>query len=178
MAGEPSRVALGPGVAALGAVIVKVVLDDVVDGADVGVCQLREILVDVVVEVDLDVCVLGLVGEATRGAVVPVPAVGGDDGLVVGDLGVVDDGCAGALDELDEGGERGLLLGVRVHPEALPGDAKGGVLEGLLGGEELGVATFGGLPLLRGRVVVSRVDAVDGVECVDCVADGAAKCAD
>ncbi len=164
-----------PRVTALGAVVVKVVLDDVVNGLDVGVFQLGQVLVDVVIKVDLDIRQLGLVDAAALRAPVPVPAVGADNGLVVGDFGAVDNGRAGRLDELQQLGQDLQLLLVGVLPVALPRQTKGGALERLLCAQKLRVAALGSLALLRGRVVVVLVDAVDGIKGVDGVADGAAK---
>lgn len=134
LAGVEGWVAERPGVSALAAVVVVVELDDVLEGANFGVGELGEVCFDVVVEVDFDVRVLRLVGEPAGGAPVPVPPVGADEGFVVGDLRLVDDCRAGGFDESDEFEEDSLLLRVGVHPEAVPGDAEGGVLEGLFGG--------------------------------------------
>ena len=90
-----------PWVSTFRAVIIEVVIHEVLDGLDVGVAQLREVLVDVVVEVDFDICVLGLVGRAACGAVVPVPARRRDETFIICDFSVVDDCCTGRLDQVD-----------------------------------------------------------------------------
>lgn len=178
LTGPESRVAVGHGVAALGAGELVVVVNNILQRTHVGVVELGKVGFDVVVEVDLDIGVLGLVGEATGGTVVPVPAVGADDGLVVGDLGVVDDGGTGRLDELDDAGKDLLLLGIGVNPEALPGETERGALESGAVRQELGVSALGGQTLLGQSVVVSGVDAVDGIKSIGGVADSAAKGAD
>jgi hypothetical protein len=63
--------------------VVDIVLDEVLDRADFGVVDLGEIVAQVVVEVDLDVGVRGLIDVAASGTVVPVPTVWRDDLLVV-----------------------------------------------------------------------------------------------
>lgn len=173
-----SRGAVGHGVTALGAGELVVVVNKILQRAHVGVVELGQVGLDVVVEVNLDVGVLGLVGEATGGTIVPVPAVGADDGLVVGNLGVVDDGSTGRLDELDDAGKDLLLLGIGVHPEALPGETESGAPEGSAVGQELGISALGGQTLLGEGVVVSGVDAVDGIKSIGSIADSAAKGAD
>lgn len=178
LAGIPGRVAKRPWVAALGAVVVKVVLDNVVDGLDVGILQLGQVLVNVVVKVNLDIRQLRLVDAAASRAPVPVPAVWADNGLVVGDFSAIDNGSAGRLDEVQQLRQDSQLLLIGVLPVALPRQAKGGTLERLLGAQELRVAAFRRLAFLRRRVVVVLVNAVDGIKGVDGVADGAAKGAD
>jgi hypothetical protein len=63
--------AAGPGVASLGAVVGVVSLRKVLEDTDAGFRQLREVFVDFVVEIDLDVGVFRLVGVATCRSVVP-----------------------------------------------------------------------------------------------------------
>lgn len=87
------------GDSSFGAEIVDIVLDNVCEGADVGVIKLSEIFCDVVVEIYFDIGVFGLVGVATGGAVVPVPAVGRDNCLPVGKFCAVYNGSTGRFDE-------------------------------------------------------------------------------
>ena len=168
------RVAEGPGVAALGAVVVVVELDNVLERTDVGVLELGEVGLDVVVEIDLDDCVLGLVGVAAVGAPVPVPP-GSDEGLIVGDLGAVDDDGAGLGQVAEHRLEDAQLLRVGVMPEAVPGNTEDGALESARVGQELCVTALRGHALLSQRVVVTLVHAVDGVQSVGGIADGAAE---
>lgn len=168
----------GPGIAALGTVVGVVVRDYVFQGADGRVFERGEVGADVVVEICFDDCVFGFVGVAAGGAVVPVPAVGGDDGGVVWEFGFVEDGGAGGLEEGEEGEEVGLLRGWGVCPEGMPGEAKGGGFEGRGVGEKGGVAGLRGFAVLGGGVVVVGVDAVDCVEGVGGVVDGAGEGAD
>jgi len=84
---------------AFGADIVDVVLDDVCEGADLGVIKLSEVFCDVVVEIYFDIGVFGLVGVAAGGAVVPVPAIGRDNCLPVGKFRAVYYGSTGRFDE-------------------------------------------------------------------------------
>lgn len=178
LARPESRVAVGHGVSTLGAGELVVVVDKILQRAHLGVVELGQVGLDVVVEVNLDIGILGLVGEAAGSTVVPVPAVGADEGLVVGNLGVVDDGGTSRLNELDDAGQDLLLLGIGVNPEALPGETESGALEGSAVGQELGVSAFGGQTLLGQSVVVSGVDAVDGIKSIGGIADSAAKGAD
>lgn len=175
LAGPESRSTVGHGVATLGSGVLVVVFDNVLERADLGVVELGKVSLDVVVEIDLDVGVLGLVGETAGSAVVPVPAVGADEGLVVGDLGVVDDGGAGRLDEGQDAGQDLLLLRIGVDPEAVPGDTESGTLEGSAVGQELGISALGGQALLSQGVVVSGVNAVNSIEGVGSIANSAAK---
>lgn len=152
------------GKAAFGAGVGEVEGDDVGEGADARVGELGEVGGDVVVEVDFDVGVLAFVGVAARAAVVPVPAGGGDDGLVGGKLGVVDYGCAGGGDQRDEREEDRLLFGVGERPEGGPGEAEARAFERGLVGYVWDVATDRGLSYLRGGVVVPRIDSVDRIK--------------
>lgn len=175
LTGPESRVAVGHGVTTLGAGELVVVVNEILQRAHLGVVELGQVGLDVVVEVNLDIGVLGLVGEATGGTVVPVPAIGADEGLVVGNLGVVDDGGTGRLDELDDAGKDLLLLGIGVNPEAVPGETESGALEGSAIRQELGVSALGGQTLLGQSVVISGVDAIDGIKSIGGIADSAAK---
>jgi hypothetical protein len=175
LTGPESRVAVGHGVTTLRAGELVVIVNKVLQRTNSGVVELRQVGLDVVVEVNLDVGVLGLIGEATGGTIIPVPAVGADDGLVVGNLGVVDDGGTSRLDELDDAGKDLLLLGIGVDPETLPGETESGALEGSAVRQELGVSTLGGQTLLGKSVVVSGVDTVDGIKSIGGIADSAAK---
>lgn len=170
-----SRVALGVGEAALCAVVVLVELYNILQRLDVGVVELGQIGIDVVVEVDLDIGVLGLVRETAGGAPVPVPAVGADDGLVVCDLSTIDDSSASSLDKIDELEKLVQLILVSVDPEALPGETEGGILESILVGEKLRVTARRGLALLSESVVVARINSIDGVEHKSGILDGARK---
>ena len=98
--------------------------------------------------------------------------------MVVWEFCAVDDGCAGALDEGDEGEELGVLGGVVEGPETLPGEAEDGAFEGGFVGEELGVAACWRPAGLGGCVVVSGIGSVDCVEDVGGVTDGPGKGAD
>lgn len=167
-----------PGISCFGAVVGVVVRDHVFQGADTGVLEARQVRLDVVVEVCFDDCVFGFVGVAAGGAVVPVPARGRDNGFVVGQFGVVEDGGAGGFQKGDEREQVGLLGGVGVHPEAVPGEAESSVFQRGLVGEKAHVAAGGCVALLGERVVVACVDAVDGIEGVGSVADGSSKRAD
>jgi hypothetical protein len=165
-------------ISTLSAVKLLVELDDILQALDVGVADLGQIRLDVVVKVDLDVGVLGLVGEASDGAVVPVPAVWADEGLVVGNLSAVDDGSTGRLDKVDKLQKLLLHILIGVNPEALPRKTKDGALEGLLVSEVLGISAPGSLALLSKGVVVALVNSVDAVENKGGILDGAGKGAD
>lgn len=178
LAGPEGRIAVGHGVTTLRASELVVVVNKILQRAHVGVVELGQVGLDVVVEVNLDVGILGLVGEATGGTIVPVPAVGADDGLVVGNLGVVNDGGTGRLDELDDAGKDLLLLGISVDPEAVPGETESGTLKSSAVRQELCVSALGGQSLLGEGVVVSGVDAVDGIKSIGSIADSTAKGAD
>ena len=162
----------------LGAVVIDVVLDKVLNGADVSVLDLGQVVAQVVVEVNLDVGVRRLVRVAAGGAVVPVPAIRRDNLLVVGQLGAVDDGGAGGLNQLNQVKELGDLVGITEGPEGLPGDTEYGALKSGLVGQELGVTTDRGETLLGGGVVIAGVNAVDGIEGIDGITDGLTEGAD
>lgn len=165
-------------ISTLSAVKLLVELDNILQALDVGVADLGQIRLDVVVKVNLDVGVLGLVGETSDGAVVPVPAVWADEGLVVGNLGTVDDGGAGRFDKIDKLKKLLLHILIGVHPKALPRKTKDGALESLLVSKILRIAAPGSLALLSKGVVVALVDSVDAVENEGGVLDGAGKGAD
>lgn len=78
--------AAGPGISAFCAVIGVVELDYILERADLCISQLGQVTLDIVVEVDFDDSVLGLVGESTVRAPVPIPPLGRDDGLMIGDF--------------------------------------------------------------------------------------------
>jgi len=69
----------------------------------------------------------------------------------------------------------GGLGGVVEGPEGVPGEAEDGAFEGGGVGEELRVAAWWGFADLGGGVVVAGVGAIDGVEDVDGVAEGAGE---
>lgn len=135
-------------VSAFGAVVDFVVPDEILDGLDVCVVHLREVVAEVVVEVGLDVRVFGFVWVATSRAIVPIPASWRDDLLVVGEFSAVDDGCTGGLDQIDQLQELGDFVGVTECPEGFPWETEYSALKGVLIGEELGVAVLGCLRLL------------------------------
>ena len=97
--------------------------------ADVGVVELGQIRDDVIVKVHFDDREFRFVGETSRGSVIPVPAVGRYDRLVVEDLRPIDDDCAGGFDEVDNDGECGELLSVGVDPEGVSRNAERRVRE-------------------------------------------------
>lgn len=66
--------------------------------------SLERLGLDVIIKANLNVSVLRLVREAMGGAIVLVLAIGADNDLVVGDLGVVNDGSTCRLNELEDAG--------------------------------------------------------------------------
>lgn len=67
-------VAVGPGATTFSGVVCVVEVDEILKRLMRGVCELREIGTDVVVEVYFDDGIFGFVGAAALGAQVPVPA--------------------------------------------------------------------------------------------------------
>ena len=135
-------------VSAFRAVVDFVVPDEILDGLDVCVVHLREVVAEVVVEVGLDVCVFGFVRVATSSAIVPVPASGRDDLFVMGEFSAVDDGCTGGLDQMDQLQELGDFIGLTECPERFPWETEYGALKHIFFGKELSVAVLGCLRLL------------------------------
>ena len=101
-----------------------------------------------------------LVRVASRGAIVPVPAVGRDDGLVVRELGAVDDCGAGGPDELEGGGEEGVLFRISVLE---PEDAEARIAERGAIGKQSDAATGRSMVCLRGGIILTRIRTVDGI---------------